>query len=787
MLSLLVDRPRLILALLAISVGFALAGLPRLEIDFTPRDLFRNSVDSGHASDAAVFGSRDNIVLIMVEAADVLDRAVLQYIHDASRFLKSQPYAARVDSLTVTRFPRRVRARKQPASAEADTRTLIADFMRATLGGEIRVDPIVGGVEVDASEAAELRAAVKDAPLLHGKLISRDQQVAAVAVALGSSVERLRDMEATVADIDAWFGAHPPPAGAAVHITGQAHANASFARRIRADQQRLMPVSLLVCVAVLWFSFGSLIGVLLPLTAVLTSAGVTLGVMGWWGEPLNILNNITPLLVIVIGLSDSIHLLERYSVERASDSYGTVRRTLSALTVACVLTSLTDAIGFGSLWAASTDLLARFGITTAVGVMIALFVTFALVPPWLRLWEPRLDLRHRIATRAAERMAVGLVPSSPLVRSMVLAATGIVLVTSLWAASHTPVDTTMLGLFEPGDPLLEATKLAERKLSGVSPIEIVLQSPVPQRFRAPELLEAIDASQRWAEAQPGVLQASSHSDYLHEVWAVLAEDPAMRRRPFVDRDQIDAFDRLLKGGDGAIASAYISDDGTRARLSIELADIGSRAVLAFSDQLKAVVRRELAVYPDVSVSLGGNAYVDAAGINTLSRDLLGSFGQATLAIGISLLLLSRGLAASVAGVIASVLPQALVLLYMALRGIAFDAGTVMIFCISVGLAIDGSIHLLARLNEEERCGGGTVAILRRAVGSTAAATAMNGVTLVLGFTVLTLSEFRPLRQFGELSAVAVICSLLGTFVLMPTLLAVFGAVRARSIPTARAA
>lgn len=662
MLRALLHRPRLTLAILASAVGLALAGLPRLRVDFTPRDLYGRANEPARVTDqiSATFGSRDNVVLILVAAPDVLSQPILQYTHDLSLYLRTQKYSARVDGITTMRFPRRVRPPGRPGvAADTDPKELVRHFMEATARGEVRIDSVVEGADVDAEEAAQLRVVLEDAPMVEGRLVSRDRRVSAVAVALDRKVERIGDVEGVVSDIDGWLRAHPPPAGAETLVTGQPHANADFARRIRADQSRLMPLSVLVCAAVLWFIFGSATGVLLPLSAVLLSAGVLLGGMGWVGEPLNILNNITPLLVIVLGLSDSIHLLEHYSVERASggDARAVVARTVASLTIACFLTSLTDAIGFGSLWVANTPLLARFGITAAVGVMIAYFVTVAFVPAWLTLRAPALRADRRAAARVASRLGVALVPSSRRARWLLLIVSGIAVAASSLAATRARVDTTVLGLFASDDPMYRATKLAQDELSGVSPLEILLESPTPGRFRSVEVLAAIDAARAAIQARDGVLRVSSYSDDLHQVWAVLAEDVGKRRTPFVSQEQVDAFDRLLRGSDPGIARGYVSDDGTRSRLTIELADIGSRAVSSLSEEVRQILARELSGVSDVAFRLGGDAYVNAVGTDTLMRDLLGSFGQATLGIGVSLLLLTRNVAAIIVGVLATVLPQ----------------------------------------------------------------------------------------------------------------------------------
>src|SRR5690606_18874266 len=156
-----------------------------------------------------------------------------------------------------------------------------------------------------------------------------------------------------------------------VHLAGLPYVRSTIVERIRADQILLVPVTLLVCMALLYIAMRWLGGVVLTMSAVGVLILIVLGGMALAEEPLNILNNIIPPLLIIIGVSDSIHLLARYRDElgRGAERKAAGAQAVKSLAVATFFTGVTTAIGLGSLVAARTEMLRHFGITAAIGVM----------------------------------------------------------------------------------------------------------------------------------------------------------------------------------------------------------------------------------------------------------------------------------------------------------------------------------------------------------------------------------------------------------------------------------
>ncbi|RMH38470.1 MAG: hypothetical protein D6689_19520 [Deltaproteobacteria bacterium] len=759
-----IARRRAVAAVLAAVTAIAVAGALRVEADFTPDDLFTGLDDQRAASAAfqAAFGNTDNVALVLVEAADALAPPVLQYVHDATRSLGARPWAAHAASVTTVPAVQRIGPPSGPASAAS----LLADLA----AGRLRIAPPVDGAAVDAAAAARVRAAVAANRLLEGRLVSRDRRLAVVAVTLAAGVSRNDAIERAVEDMEAWVAAHSPPAGVRVRLGGLPVLRVGLIRKMKADQVTLFPATFAVCLLILLATFRWLPALLLPPVAVGLSALTLVGAMGWLGVRLDIINNIVPMLIIVIGLSDSIHIVTRYGERAAAgaDSPTAATDALRSMAVACFLTSFTTAVGFASLAVSDMPILRRFGLLAAFGVLAAYAITVAFVPIALASVRPP---RQPIADHEHGRIEHALDAVLRRVRRRriaVLAVAAAVLAAAAAAASTLTIDTFVADQYEPDDPAYATLQLVERELLGVRPIEVSIAAP-PGTFDRRDALAALERIAQWAAAQPGVLDATGYPALVRETWVQLTGDPAARSGPLPDAGALRALGAALDAA-GA-ARAFVTPDRARARLTVSMRDVGGRALLRFAAALRARAEAELASLPGVRVDLAGEGYVSSLGLDTVTSDLVESLVLATAIIFAVLAGLFRSVRLGLVSLPPNVLPLALTLGYMRLRGIPLNTATAIIFAITIGLAVDGTIHILARYVDEQRSGADRDSALAAAMRGTGKAVVASYLSLVVGFSILQLSEFVPVQQFGELVAVTIAGCLVSTLVVLPALLA----------------
>ncbi|MGF1469843.1 MAG: RND family transporter [Sandaracinaceae bacterium] len=791
----LVTRRALTVVALTVLLTLAFASqIPNIIRNPSPEDLVASldGMEAGKERFRADFGDTDQVAVLLVEADDVLTPQVLRYVYALTHDLADLPHVLRVDSVTETPIAK-------PDDGEEESLTLDDlggdefeddvpdDVLSATLTlAEVDPDHFPNGIqdfadrraeleptpaltthEITEEDAARLRDALADMPMVRGRLISEDGTLAAVVVALPTEPEaRLEGIDA----VDDYLDEYPPPDGVELHRGGLPYVRATMVTKMERDNRVLLPLTVLVCVVLLYIAFRSLAGTFLPLFTVAVSATILVGSMAILGEPLNILTNIVPPLLIIIGISDSIHLVGRFRDElRFRPRAAALKETVKSMATACFFTSVTTAVGIASLLVSTTRAVRVFAVIASIGVMIAYVVTIAFLPSSLVYTRgPTAAPPPRSAV--VERGLVVVTRWVMRRRWLVLSCATVVVIAMGFTISGVSVDHALMDQFDDEDAIAQTTVLLERRLEGLRPLEVSMRVEDPATFRDPELLQRVDDISAWAVEQDGVLGASSVTDVYHEVWRRLTGDPEARSAPFRSAEQIEALLTLLRYGEHGGLEHYLTEDGRHARLRIMMADIGAKATMRFVDDLED--RLDPVRDAGVDIELTGEAYTGSVGTNAVIGDVLGSLSMAIVIIFVVLTVLFRSVRLGLLSIPPNVFPLVGAMAWMVARGIPLNLGTAIIFSISLGLAVDGSIHVLARFREEVGHGAIRSVALVRAARGTGRAILVSCGTLMLGFGTLLFSSFVPVRHFGELIAVTAALCLIATLVIQPALLRV---------------
>jgi predicted RND superfamily exporter protein len=808
-LRLLRERRAWVLSITALLTVGSGALLTRLAADPSPRALL-DSADSEQARVAsdfrARFGSTDNIVALLIETKqDVLTPVPLGYMHALGEAMAALPHVERVESLARMPF------RRPPSEVDDSELTLdalddpapdpvgddpkllgaMSDVVAAApeifpLGlaslsekmGAQKPERIITSDAPSADDAKALASAVEDTPLLKGRLISKDRRFALVAVVFDDALLSHKDLSAAVDGVTGWLEAHRPPDGVKVHVAGLPVVRTTIVTHMRRDQAVLTPGTLVVSLVLLMLAFRWWAGVALPLIKVAVTSLWVLGGMALFGVKLNVVTNILPALLIIIGLSDSIHLVSRYLEEHKAtrDAEQSLLGTVRAIGGACFATSGTTAAGLFSLYVSKTRMLAEFGVVGGVGVLLSYLATIIVLPAMLRgLVPPAREARH---ADAAQRPARGpldrLVVRTTLFvlrhpKSILLVALSLT-IAAVAIGRNVRVDSALLDQFAEDDPIYVTTKVLEDQFDGIRPLEVSLSSTKPGRFLEPDVLAALSAVGDWARAQDGVLSTMDPSDTFEAAWRAMTGD----ERALRDKAQLAGIAYLFSKQTPSPLDAFMTPDGAHARLRLRLADGGSRATLSLVERLEHELAQKLGRFDDISYALTGDAYVSSHGLDAVVSDLTGSLGTAVVVILLIIVAVFRSVRYGLLAIPPNVIPLVFALAWMAIRDIPLNAATAIIFSVSIGMAVDGSIHMLSRMREELHGSPLLSTAIMRAARGTGRALVIASASLLLGFSVLLLSSFIPVQRFAELIAVSIASCLGATLIVLPALLRVAG-------------
>ena len=798
------------LALAALG-GWAATGA---NADFSPQSVLAGRDDLAADMEAARarFGAEDAVLLILLRddrprpdsgagrnAPGVLSAPALAWQQRVAADLPGLPHVVGVAGL-----PLLTETRTRPGFFTVLARTV------PLVPGSPDAPPTVG-------EAARVRATLADGRA--DGLVSADRRTAAVLAILDPEARTAAKTGEVTAAVRDYLAAHPPPAGLTATVGGMPALRQAIVEGLEKDTEWLFPLSGIIFLIALAAAFRRPVGVIVPLLGVACGLAWAAGALSAAGTTFGILANVLPVLLTVIGFAASVHLLARYAEEgeaegQAAEPQGNgaarraaARRTFAAMAPAVGLTMGTTAIGFGSLLTANSDAVRAFAVQASAGLVCLGFSTLAafgalagrLRPPRPPRaadgWNPAVVLgawaagrpRLTLTCGAAAALACGLAAAGSN-RFGLPADRG-------WAGLA--VDSRMLETYDESHPAARAVRRVERDLGGVIAVEVLLDAPATGGEREPDepgpLLDpAVYAKVMRFEAEarelPGVLSVRSYPDLYQRTIAGMRRDPTVLPTPPGGPGAAATLRRagvLLERNAPGSSAPFLTADAASGRVVVRIADIGTAATLQLANRLEALLAELFPpnaappnaspadLIPAVRWRLTGDGYVNAKGMDRFVRDFLWGLAGATAVIFAVIGLLFRSARAGAIAMIPNLAPLALTLGYMRLRGLDLTAANAIVFAVGLGIAVDDTIHFLARFREELAGGASVPAAVAGTLAASGRAIVLTSVLILAGLSVLLWSDFVPTRRFAELVCVTLAAALIGDLILLPAALAAF--------------
>lgn len=744
-------RRRAVAALaLVVVVVAALAGASRLRIDFSSTAFYGDESGTVERLSAfhAAWGADDDTLLVLVhpldpdDAVGVLGRERLVAIAELSAALGSVEHVSSASSIADVTLP-----------LPTGTRTRFVDLAQ-TLGL--------------AEQPAAREAMLERLPFVPA-LLSADGRDTVVIVELAFSSDDVARTRAVVARLEQVLDEHAPTLaqhGLAHELAGVPAIRAGFFELIVRDQAVFVPLTLLLIAAALFAVFRRLHGVVIPALAAMIPTAMLVGIMGWMGEPIGLLNQSYFTLLPVIAVADAIHMIARFHEERrAPDEAGlglhprlhAIVRACSRVGLACFLTSLTTVAGFASLATARMPILRAFGLYAALGVALAFVVGLVLVPLLLSLVrDDRLPAAPRRIRVIDWAVAISLRrPWAVVLGTIVLM--GLALI----PARRVVVDNTLSALLEPEHPISVASRRVDDRLGGVLGLEFEVVAPAGVDLRTPEFLAAMFGFERHLAEQPGVRVVEGLASAVAGVGQLrggAVEIPSTRA-------EIDA--RLALLAPHAPLDRLVRDDGRRLRVHVGMPDAGGRQFAMFAVEAQTELDKRMAAFPGIEAHATGTALMAYRGVNGITEDLRSSFAQVFVVVVAAIALSFRSLWPALVAILPNLAPLLFGYAALGLFGRVLDPLAAVILTLALGLAVDNTLHVMARTREELERGVAIDDALRDAISHSSWAVAVTTLVIVGGLLLDVGSSFPPLQMLGLLGSLVIALALVANLTVLP--------------------
>lgn len=543
---------------------------------------------------------------------------------------------------------------------------------------------------------------------------------------------------------------------------------------------------------------------ILSLLNCLATCVVMLGILGLTNWHVTVVSSNFVSLLLILCLALTLHIIVRYRETHLqnpeADQLTLVREAIRRIIAPCLYTSLTTMVAFGSLIVSGIRPVIDFGWMMVIGIGIGFIFSFTLFPAGLMLFKPGKPRVLRDITAAITgsfaRLIDGRTRQAMLV-SAVLVIAGIVGITQL------TIENRFIDYYKKSTDIYQGMELIDRSLGGTTPLDVIIDAPeleqdaeklsdfpddelgvvVEEGFEDLFLDDAageggITSTSYWFN-HPRLKEVAAIHEYLDslpETGKVISVATAARMLSELDETVLTdnillsiVYKRMPDDVREALITPYLSSDGGQIRFSVRVFE--SDKTLR-RNKLIRQVRNDLADQfglEEDQVHLSGMLVLYNNMLQSLFRSQVLTLGAVFLVIFGMFVVLFRTVRLAVTAIIPNIASAAVVLGLIGWLGIPLDLMTITIAAITVGIAVDNTIHYIYRFTHEFSRDGNYWAAVHRCHRTIGRAMYYTSVTIMLGFSILALSQFTPTIYFGLLTGTAMVVALLANMTLLPVL------------------
>jgi hypothetical protein len=535
----------------------------------------------------------------------------------------------------------------------------------------------------------------------------------------------------------------------------------------------VLPVVVVIVSAMVWVMFHRPAYVFITLTVAAIAIAWSLGVVSAVFGELTLLVAATPALILIISTSDTVHLASAYVEElrRGLSREEAIRKVFREVGGACVLTSLTTFVGFLSLLVVPAATLRHMAIACAVGVAGAMLLALTLVPMALMVVKPPAveALSRRTAGRGLAA-AVGVCRRVSLGYPRTVVAVHVaIIIGSVILALRMHYDADLPSRFAASHPLRQSIDFFNGQMLGTTTIEVIVSAD-SENLLSPAMISGLAEFERRLGRQPEVQDVISILTVLRIIDGLVGlESPD--GLPATEAATAATVELAARTSPDAIA-ALVSEDGRLLRVAVQVEPTRVLEVLRYAERIAATARQCLP--PGTRVETAGYYSVVGGAVREVLRSQVQGFFLCFFTVMTVVAFGVRSLRLGLLAMLPNIFPLALFGGVLAISFDMVDSDFLGIAIVSLGLAVDDTIHFLHRYDIERTGGVSRRAALERTFAYTGSAILRTTIILGVGLVPFALSDYLSIHVLGTYLVFVLACAVLGDLLLLPSLVLLFG-------------
>lgn len=725
------------------SIAFLALGIPKIQMDYNQKSWFRegDTLLANYENFKNEYGSDQNIIFVLDFNDDVFKLKNMQKVNSFTNDLWSIPNFLRIDN--------------------------IINFSQvSSLDGDINIAPFL----IDPDEKKwtqeyldQKREQAQDISEFKNFLIAKNNK----SVAIYGAIKNLEGSEGKITKEiikEVRKSILPKYHDIKIHITGSGGMGDAFEQETINDFKLIIPLAFIVLAIILLAFLKNILATVISLGLVTLTLLATLGLQGWLGVKMGLITAMCPLIVIAICIVDLVHIFSGHLNGHKENVLDPLKYTLEKNLIPTLLTTSTTMIGFVSFATSKLIPLASLGLIAALGIALAWIYTVFLICPLLNIIHisPNKFTKFEINTKHFKKIAE-LVEDSPF---KIVFFFSTIISLSFYLASQNVIDSNMKNYFSESTAFKQANNFFHKNIGSTNNVEIVLKSGKNDGIKDPHFLNKADKFISELRSLSYVTKANSIIDKLKKVNEVIEENPkAYGIADSKTKVAQELFFIEMSLPATKSMTQFMSIDKANLRVSVFWDKESSVEIAQGQKQIEKLLQKH---------NLNGYLTGMAPLVSGLDKYLINAFIESmiisTISISIFMMIVFKSFFYGLLCIIPNIIVPSIGAGALYLAGKTFDTGSVLLFSICLGIAIDDTIYFITNLKRELKKQHTIEQSIQNVITKAGKTLSVTSFILISMFALFWLGSFVPNQNFAFATTIILGSALVLDIIFLPAMI-----------------
>jgi uncharacterized protein len=656
---------------------------------------------------------------------------------------------------------------------------LIQRLEKDTVNLKFDVKPIfASGIPDNKHDFDSLIQVAFDQKFYSGQLVNEKNGATLVLISINGEVlnsPKRIVLTQKIIDLGTAFEAET---GIELHYAGLPFVRSVVASKVKNELQFFLLLSVAVTGLILFFFFRTWDAVVFPMAIIAIVVVWVMGTIVLFGYKITILTGLIPPVIVVIGIPNSVYLLNKYhqEFEKHGNKIMAISRVIRKIGLVTLITNFTTAVGFLVLASTDITILREFGIVAGINIMATFMVSIILIPAVFS-WLPSpggKQLKH-LKFKGVDFILNQMDILIHRHRTIIYSVTASLIVISAIGMYKIEAVSYMVDDLPASSEIKQDLLFFEKHFSGIMPLEIVVDTQKRRGVIDSKNLQKIDELEKFLASQRDISKPVSLVSFVKASrQAFYNNNPARYGLPNKNEQKYILRYMRNQSDSSGLFNSFVDSTLTKMRLSMQIADIGSHKM---DSLINGVIQPKIdSIFgdTDLKLSITGTTPLFIKGNKFLINNLWFSLCLAFIIIAIIMAILFVNFRMIIISLIPNVIPLLITAGIMGFAGIHLKPSTALIFSIVFGISVDDSIHFLAKYRQELFANKFFVPLaVSKSLKETGASMMYTSIILFAGFVIFVGSDFGGTVALGILTSITLLIAMITNLILLPSLLMTF--------------